>query len=62
MVAPQPACYRLLSSLSTLAEERCLQWKDWEADGETGGEIDKEIAVERDGNRRTGASHTIAIY
>ena len=57
--AQQPACCHPLSSLPTLAEERHLLGKHSETDGGTDGEMDGEITVERDGNRRTGASHTM---
>ena len=52
--AQQPACFRLLSSLPTLAEERRLRGEDGDMDGDMDGEIDGEIVVERNNNRRTG--------
>ena len=57
MVAPQPAYYRLLSNLPTLAEERRLRGEN----GGMDGEMDGGIVVERNGNRRTWASYAIQI-
>ena len=48
-------------SLPTLAQERRLWGEDGGADKGADGEMEGEIAVERDGDRRTGASHPIII-
>jgi hypothetical protein len=52
MVAPARSAAGLLSSLPTLAEERLLRGED----GRKDGEMDGEMAVKRDGNRRTGGA------
>ena len=58
---PQPACCHLLSGLPTLAKERRLRGKDRGTDRGTDGEMEGEIAVGRDGDRRTRPSHPIII-
>ena len=49
-MAPARSATGLLSSLPTLAEERLMRGED----GRKDGEMDREMAVKRDGNRRTG--------
>ena len=61
MVAPARSATDLLSRLPAFAEERHLGGEDVDVDGEMVGKIDREMAVERDGNRRTRASHATTI-
>ena len=50
MLVPARSAADLLLSLPILAEERLLRGED----GRKDGEMDREMAVKRDGNRRTG--------
>ena len=57
MVAPTRFAAGLLSSVHILTEEQRLQLED----GGKDCEMDEEMAVERDDNHLTGASHAIII-